>query len=86
MIPYTCKELLQEEYDNDEVEEVHNEITGTFRWGTTHEAVFKWQDRYWLVSYRYQPEEGVYWWELDEKPTEVKRVERIVTSVEYVNI
>ena len=78
---YTAKEILDEDYGDDIEIVQHGEVTGQWRWGTTHRTVVKMDGELWAVNYRVQPEEGV------QDHGELYRVaprERVVT--EYVPI
>jgi len=64
-------------------EEVSDEITGTWRWGTTHYRVFLHEGVTYGVTYSLTPEEGIT--DYDE-PFEVKKVEETVVRVAWVKV
>lgn len=81
-IPYTAKQLLQYDY-GDDIEEVSDEIVGTYRHGNVVEVVYQYGDKFFAISFRTIPNDGP-----DEDtligPYEVKRVVRTITAFEAV--
>jgi hypothetical protein len=46
-----------------EYDEVDSRLTGTWRWGSLHETVYRrgFDDTYWAMRYRIQTDEGIDW-------------------------
>jgi len=80
MIPYTASQILYEEY-GDDVEEVADKLTGTWRHGTKHRRVVRWQESLWAIDYRATSDDG-YDDETFAGPYEVEA--REVVKIEYV--
>lgn len=64
------------------IEEIQTKTVDTTRWGTIHELIFKWEDKYYSVRYETVPENGIQLYGNTIECTEVEPKQ--VTVTKYV--